>query len=202
MQNSEDAIDFAQPLGLRVSMAVLLCPLLVCSLDAEAETAPVKEPPAKETSVPDRDYHAGLNLRTDFGTHPFRVDFGIRWSDFDVWLALDPMLFIDGQHDTDLILTRDIGNHGWSLFGGARSTSVSIAQATHWQHKTVLGVGARFPPLFGDSYRAHWGLEMSTLVVKHGGSSATESVFSSSGRDFVDLINFGMFVRFEHARPF
>lgn len=197
VQNSDDAIDFTLPERLGVSTLMLLAVLLACPFHAQAGPTP-----SKTTPLADRDYHGGLNLRTDFGTHPLRVDFGIHWSTFDAWLAMDPMVFIDGQHDTDLVLSRAIGNRMWSIFGGARSTSVAIAQTTHWQHKTLLGVGARLPPLFGDSYRAHWGLEMSTLIAKHGGSSATESIFSSSGRDFVDLINFGMFVRFEYARPF
>ena len=37
------------------------------------------------------------------------------------------------------------------------------------------------------------------MVVKHGGGLPTDWISFEQGRDFVDLINFGMFVTFEYT---
>jgi hypothetical protein len=38
------------------------------------------------------------------------------------------------------------------------------------------------------------------VLVKHGAGLPSEWISFASGRDFVDLVNFGMFVTVEYAR--
>src|SRR4026207_492203 len=94
-------------------IAALLAPLAL--RDSELAPEPVTAPPlaradtqtvareagCEEPSCQPRDWHAGLNLRTDFGTHPLRLDGGVRFDRFDVILVVDPMIWLDGQNDTD-----------------------------------------------------------------------------------------------------
>lgn len=152
-----------------------------------------------EAPVGNSVFHMGVNLRTDIGTHPFRFDFGIRTQAVDVTLVLDPMLMIDGQHDADLLVAR---NSDWSPFAGYRLTTIALANATHKQHKLLVGLVANLPKIGKGTIAGQLGLEMSTLIAKHGAGLPTESLFASNGRDFIDLINFGMFLRFEYGSKF
>jgi hypothetical protein len=141
--------------------------------------------------------HAGLNLRVDSGAHPIRVIAGIDSGAFDISLTLDPMVITDGQLDTDLLATTRITDGGWGIITGWRTTSIGLFGGREYQEKLVLGIGAPLP-LFGDlSVRMRWAFEAATVIVKHGGDLPTDWISFEQGRDFVDLINFGMFVTFE-----
>ena len=145
------------------------------------------------------DWHLGVNFRTDFGTHPLRIDGGVRWKQIDTILVLDPMFFTDGQHDIDLIAAWRF-TEGWAAFFGWRPTSIGLADGRQWQEKTLLGIMGELPALFWGHVRGHWGFELAVLWVKHGGGLPTDTI--SSTRTIADYINFGMFVRFEYARGF
>ena len=45
--------------------------------------------------------------------------------------------------------------------------------------------------------RTRWGFEAATVIVKHGGGLPTDWIKFQQGRDFVDLINFGMLITIE-----
>lgn len=164
------------------------------------DAIPECDPTGEDDEAPgNRVFHLGINLRTDIGTHPFRFDFGVRTGALDVTLVLDPMIMIDGQHDADLMIAYA---KPWAPFAGYRLTTVALAGATHKQHKALVGLAANLPTIGSGAVAGQWGVEMSTLLVKHGADLPTESVFSSNGRDFIDLLNFGMFLRFEYGSKF
>jgi hypothetical protein len=140
--------------------------------------------------------HAGLNLRADNGAHQIRVMAGFDTGDFDLSLTLDPMVITDGQLDTDLLATWKVTDGGWGVITGFRNTRIGILGGQEYQEKLILGVGAPLP-LLGDAIRIRWGLEAAAVIVKHGADLPTDWIKFSQGRDFVDLINFGMYVTFE-----
>jgi hypothetical protein len=142
-------------------------------------------------------FHAGLNLRADNGAHPIRLIAGFDSEAVDVSLTLDPMVITDGQFDTDLLATARISEHGWGVIVGWRNTSIGILGGREYQEKLVLGIGAPLP-LFGDlSVRTRWGFEAATVILKHGADLPPDWISFEQGRDFIDLINFGMYVTFE-----
>ena len=174
----------------------------------EAPSSPASETalseiarPCTEPSCSPRDWHAGLNLRTDFGTHPVRIDGGVRFGRFDFVLVVDPMIWLDGQSDNDLLLDLGLGS-GWSALAGWRTSSIGIADGRQWQQKSLLGVAGRLPSLFRGHLRAQWGLELAVLWVKHGGGLETDTLSFESPRHYLDAFNFGMFVRVEYASAF
>jgi hypothetical protein len=150
------------------------------------------------TSVAHADtaWHAGLDLRVDQGAHPIRVGGGATFGSVDTLLVLDPMVVTDGQHDLDLLAS--FGER-YGFLAGWRTTTIGIAGGHQFQEKLIVGVSAPLPMIAGGSIRARWALEFATVIVKHGGDLPTEMISFASGRDFIDLINFGMFVTFEYA---
>lgn len=164
---------------------------------------PVKPlvPPATATTATPAaptpfDLHVGLNLRTDLGVHPLRLDGGVRYGAFDVVLVLDPMVITDGQASTDLLLQlrSDVGIAG---IAGWRLTTVGIADGTQFQENLLLGVGMDLPSFFGGALRGQWGLELAMMLIKHGADLPSEVISFESGRHYIDLVNFAMFARFE-----
>lgn len=161
--------------------AVLAVSLLVAAGHARADTA----------------LHAGLNLRADSGAHPVRGTAGIDTGPVDVSVTLDPMVVFDGQFDADLLTTTRLSDGGWGLVVGWRSTAIGIEGGRQLQEKLVLGIGAPLPRIGDLPLRARWTFEAATVIVKHGAGLPTDWISFAEGRDFVDLINFGMFVTVE-----
>jgi len=143
--------------------------------------------------------HAGLNLRADSGAHPFRVVAGFDTGDLDVSLTLDPLYFIDGEFDADLLTTTKVTEGGWGILAGWRTSAIGILGGNQFQEKLVLGISAPLPRLADLPIRTRWGFEAVTVIVKHGGGLPTDFISFSEGRDFVDLINFGMFITIEYG---
>jgi len=150
-------------------------------------------------------WHAGLNIRTGLGTHFLRIDGGVQLGALDLVAVIDPLFWTDGQLDTDLLVGWRFAGappslapllHGWSVRGGWRGTRVSIGSDAQWQQKLVLALTGGLPPITS-FLRAEWGLELATVLVKHGGGLPTEVLSFASTRHFIDLVNFGMFVRLE-----
>jgi hypothetical protein len=177
-------------------MAIALAAIL-----ASATPGAVSSEACSEPSCQSRDAHGGLNLRTDFGTHPIRVDGGVRFGSIDLYLVLDPMVWLDSQADLDLVVDFALGR-GWSVLAGWRATSIGILGGRQWQQKSLTGVAARLPSFAGGHLRGQWGLELAVLWVKHGGGLDSEWISLDSPRDWLDHLNFGMFVRFEYASAF
>lgn len=145
----------------------------------------------------ERSWHAGINLRTELGTHPMRVNGGMRIAPIELNLVLDPMFWTDGQHDLDLVGTMSVTESELGVFAGLRSTSLGLSGGRHYHELLLLGLSA---PLggFGDAVGATWGFELGTVILKHGAGLPTETISLASGRDFIDLVNVAMFVRFDY----
>jgi hypothetical protein len=144
--------------------------------------------------------HAGLNLRVDQGAHPVRLQAGYQLRKLDATLVLDPMVATDGQLDTDALVHWRVATAGWSVLTGWRTTTIGLQGGRQFQQKLLLGVGAPLPFFGHTPLRAVWSLELAAVVRKHGGGLPGEWISFDSGRDVIDLLNFGMFVSFEYAR--
>src|SRR5687768_15998143 len=75
------------------------------------------------------DWHIGLNMRTDLGTRPVRIDAGVRTGRMDWLVVLDPQGLIDNHFDLDVIA--QFHPHrvpGWSVFLGHRTTVFALDQ--------------------------------------------------------------------------
>ncbi len=153
---------------------------------------------AASTAAAEPTYHGGLDLRAELGTHPIRVGGGVDFGAVDTLLVLDPMFWTDDQHDLDLLAFYE-GASGWGPLLGWRTTIIGIAGGSQKQQKLVLGVGAPLPRIGELPIRARWAFELTALVVKHGGDLPSQWISFASGRDFIDLLNFGMFVTVEYA---
>lgn len=171
--------------GGATSVARLWLVLAWCAAPARAE-----EPP--------RAWHAGAALRSDLGTHFVRLAGGVRVARWDLTLVLDPLVISDDVHDLDLLAEPRLGS-GWAALAGLRVTSIGLAGGRHWQDKLVVGVSAELPPLAGGALRGRFGLELATLVVKHGGGAGTD--WLDLGRTWNDWFQLGLFARmeFDHA---
>jgi hypothetical protein len=152
------------------------------------------------SALADTGLHGGLNLRADSGAHPVRVTGGIDTGPVDVAVTLDPMVVFDGQFDADLLTTSRLTDNGWGAIVGWRSTSLQILGGRQLQEKLVLGIAAPLPAIGDLPIRARWALEVATVILKHGGGLPSDWISFQQGRDFVDLINFGMFITVELGR--
>jgi hypothetical protein len=172
--------------------------ILTLSISARAETGVAPEPgvDAEPAGIA---VHAGLNVRADSGAHAFRVIAGFDTGSLDVSVTLDPMVVFDGQFDADLLLTRRLSRGGWGAVVGWRTTAIGLQGDDQYQQKLVLGIGAPLPRFASLPIRTRWTFEAATVIVKHGGGLPTDWIGFSEGRDFVDLINFGMFLTFEYT---
>ena len=137
----------------------------------------------------------GLNLRTDLGVHPLRLDVAWRMPGFEALLVLDPMFLTDGQSSTDLIgywLIDDVHPYaGWRL------TTIGLVDGAQLQHNLLVGVGLALPEFWDGLLRGQWGFELATTIVKHGGGLPAEVVSFGSARSYLDLVNFAMYARFD-----
>lgn len=144
-------------------------------------------------------WHAGFDLRVDPGTHPIRVGGGVELGRLDAMLVLDPMFWTDGQHDIDLFTTTRISRRGAGLLAGWRTSAIGIADGHQLQQKLLIGLSGPLPLCDSAALRMRWAFELATVIVKHGGGLPSEVISFESGRDFIDLVNFGMFVTIEYA---
>jgi hypothetical protein len=143
-------------------------------------------------------WHAGLDLRPDLGTHPIRIAGGAQLGHVDTTLVLDPMFWTDDQFDIDALAFWAPCPKGWGVLGGWRTSTIGILGGTQFQEKLVIGVGAPLPRL-GKRIRTRFAFELATVVAKHGADLPTAWISFASGRDFIDLVNFGAFVTIEYA---
>jgi len=140
--------------------------------------------------------HAGLDVRTDLGTHHTRLPLGVRTCQWDTTLVLDPMAVLDGEHDLDLFVERYLGQHV-AMLAGYRWSAIAVDEGTHHQQRTTLGVTGVGPSFFGERLLTKFSLEVATLWVKHGGGAETQWI--SADRNLLDHFSFGLFVRIEYA---
>ena len=145
-------------------------------------------------------FQAGVNIRTDLGSHPLRLDASVRVHDFDFLVVVDPMVIVDGQFDLDLLAAWRPMGFRWAVMAGWRTTSIELPDGPQYQQRVVIGSMADLPPVL-DAIHASWGVEMATVLYRHGGGLPSESIGFESGRHFIDYVNFGMFLRVHFTTP-
>jgi hypothetical protein len=150
---------------------------------------------ASKTAHADRALHAGLDVRTDLGTHHTRLAVGYQACAWDTTLVLDPMVVLDGQHDLDLIAERYLGPRV-ALFAGLRWSVVAVDGGANHQERTVMGITGLGPTFWDGALVTKFSLELATLWVKHGGGAETDWI--SVDRNLIDHFSFGLFVRIEY----
>lgn len=169
---------------------------------AEPKAEPPKETPSAATPTTEPSapspwgFHGGINLRTDLGTHPLRIDGGVRYKQLDFILVLDPMYFFDQQASTD-ILAEWRGKNGFSPVLGWRFNTIGLVDGTQVQHNLLLAGALDTPKFWDGRVRGQAGMELAMMLVKHGGGGPVETIGFSSGRRFVDFVNFALFLRIE-----
>lgn len=149
------------------------------------------------TSASAEQWSAGLNLRPELGTHPIRIGAGIERGHLDLGLVLDPMFLLDGQHDIDLLGGWRACERGWGVVAGWRTSTIGLLGGRHYQEKLVIAASAPLPSF--RQFRVRWAFELATVVVKHGADLPTDWISFESGRDLVDLVNFGTFIRIDYV---
>jgi hypothetical protein len=147
----------------------------------------------------DHDWHTGVNLRTDTGTHRVRVDAGLRLGPVDVTAVLDPKVFVDRrQNDTDVIAEYMFRPDGWAALAGWRLTQISIDRGTQFHHMLLLGVTAGLPR-FLEVVVPRFGFEFEANVLRHGDGLESDTLSLASQRDYRDLLSVNLFLRFDYA---
>jgi hypothetical protein len=185
---NSSVLSTLSPLIARIVIAIALLFASTSTVNAE-EIAPVSASAGHALEL-------GLNLRTDFGVHAFRVDVGYKTENFGALLVVDPMFWTDGQTSTDLLffwLTE-----GFQPFAGWRLNTVPAFEGSQMQHNLLLGTGLPFPSFWGGRITGQWGLELAMALFKHGGGLPSDAIGFQSGRHYLDLVNFGMFARFDY----
>ena len=150
-------------------------------------------------AVADRDLHAGLNYRSDLGTHQKRVEVGARWNTLEAGLVLDPSTAFGGTSDHDLIVSWWFKPEQFAAFSGWRNTSYRLLGEVVWHEKLLAGALGRLPSIGSDRLRFIIGFEVAVEVVRHGDAIYSEWFDASSMRAVNDLVNCSLFARAELA---
>jgi hypothetical protein len=148
-----------------------------------------------------RDWHAGLNMRTDFGTRFLRGDLGARLGAIDLIAVVDPLGVSKGDYDLDAVVRSACPQRWWSVFAGMRLTIVPIGRMSQYHDKILLGVSGLLPANF-EHVRIHAGLELAVHVVAHGADLPTTWLCADSIACRRDHFVFSLFARVEYASPF
>src|SRR4051794_32236413 len=104
------------------------------------------------TAAADPTLHAGLDIRTDLGTHPVRFPFGVRRGDWDATIVADPAAVLDGEHDLD-VLGEWFAGPRIALMFGWRWTAIHVAGGTLHQQRSLIGVTGIGPQFFSGHLR-------------------------------------------------
>ncbi len=144
------------------------------------------------------DWHAGVNLRSELGTHPVRVDGGVRFGRLDLIAVLDPMFWTDGEADVDVVAVVRVAPSGYGVLAGWRPASIAIGDLRQFQHSLLVGAIGPLPRV--GPLELAWGVEVAAVVVKHGGGLPTETLSIGDTSEVGDNINATMFLRVGYAR--
>jgi hypothetical protein len=98
--------------------------------------------------------------------HVLRIGGGLKIGRWAVRASFDPQAYTDGQHTLDVtgevVVGRNIAMHvGW------RDTSIDVVDGTRQYHSAVLGASA--PMVKTRNFELRGGVELTQLVVAHGG---------------------------------
>ncbi len=119
----------------------------------------------------DRAVFAGVDVRTDLGTHMARLAAGVQVDRTALNLVVDPYGYVEGtQHDTELSVERDLWPAGWSVLVGWRVESTRILGTHYFHEKPFVGVSAPLPTFFGGRLRARCAAELELTLLSHNRS--------------------------------
>jgi hypothetical protein len=115
--------------------------------------------------------------------------------------VVDPLAFVDGIHDLDVLGAYGLGRSGYSLSAGWRPTTIFLSDGAEWQHSVLLGALARLPTFGLASFRALFGLELSAMLFRHGGGLPAEANCFCEGAIVGETLGFAALLRLEYAPP-
>jgi hypothetical protein len=167
------------------------------------EASPSSQPTLTTTAptpAPGRDFHLGVNFRTDFGTRYYRADLGLRFGRWDAIVVVDPLGIQKGDYDFDALVRYRFAST-WSAWAGGRLSIVPIGRANQLTEKALVGVSAELPS-GTDRVRIHSGLELAVHVAAHGGDIMTRWLCVDSPACREDHFVFSLFGRVEYASRF
>jgi len=149
-----------------------------------------------------RGWYAGLDLRSDYGTHLVRTSLGARFRCFAATLVLDPKVFFDPkQNDIDALFEWVVRPGTAAVFGGTRLTQLSIDRGSQFHHMALVGVSGSLPALLDRRVRSSFGIELEMTVVRHGAGIETSWIGFGEERDYRDLFSLNLLLRLEYAAP-
>jgi hypothetical protein len=143
------------------------------------------------------EWHVGLNLRPELAVRPVRIGGGLRLGAIDLAAVVDPVFWIDGIADSDLVAAWWFPA-GFSIVSGWRPTAVDLGDGYQWQHRLLVGAAAALPEL-PIGLRAHAGFEIALLLLKHGGGLPSDGL--SFDRSAADHVSMGAFLQVDYAWP-
>ena len=140
----------------------------------------------------------GVQLRTDPGVHQARLQGGVRAERWDASLVVDPLYFVDGEHDLDLVggWRPSLDHPAWAVTAGWRTSMLDIAGGRRFHENLLVGATATLPCLVR-GVRAELGFELAFVAVRHGAGLGTD-VFPTDDR-VLDVIQPALYLRIEHA---
>jgi hypothetical protein len=157
---------------------------------------------ATHGELANRGWFGGVNLRTDYGSHRFRITTGLHVGRLAGTVVLDPKVLFDTRaNDVDLLTEWSFKPGGWAALGGYRLTQVSIDRGVQFHHEILFGLTAGLPALAGRRIRTRFGIEVELSMARHGDGLDTEWFSVESDRHFRDLVSLNLFLRAEYTSP-
>jgi hypothetical protein len=144
------------------------------------------------------EWHVGANMRTELSTHAFRLDGGYRFGRLDLIGVVDPMVWTDGELDLDALAEWQFNRCGYAALVGWRPSSIDVSTGRQFQETLLLGVTAPLPKLRWVELQV--GVEVATVLVKHGGGLPTDVTSFSNSTEVGDNVDISMFLRVGYAR--
>ena len=149
------------------------------------------------SAEPARAWHVGTNLRSELSTHAVRLDGGVRFGRLDLVGVVDPMVVFDGEMDLDAFALIGI-SHGYSALVGWRAATLGLSSGRQFQETLLVGATGPLPSL--GRIRLQFGIELATVLVKHGGGVPTDWTSFASSSHLGDNMNISMFLRIGYER--
>lgn len=149
------------------------------------------------SAEPERAWHVGTNVRTELSTHAFRLDGGVRLGRLDLVGVVDPMVVFDGEMDLDALALIGI-TRGYSALAGWRAATLSLSGGRQFQETLLVGATGPLPSL--GPVTLQFGIELATVIVKHGGGVPTDWTSFASSSHLGDNMNISMFLRIGYER--
>lgn len=176
--------------------------LVVTILVVFAASAAPAHAEATHGELADRGWFAGLNLRTDYGSHRFRITTGLHRGPLAGTVVIDPKVLFDTRaNDVDLLTEWSFAPGGWAALGGYRLTQVSIDRGVQYHHEVLFGITAGLPALADRRIRTRFGIEVELSMARHGDGLDTEWFSVDSDRHYRDLVSLNLFLRAEYTSP-